>query len=276
MSKCTAAEAVAEMEYWIGYYEKASGSYATTPDKSAFEKNKGSANYTYFGYVCGVQGQPWCAATISTVMLRACGGSQADAKAVLHGVWPYVNCAQVWDAAPDNMKYWSHYQRWTLGKGVRQTYKPIAGDIIVFTDDTKTRSHTGLVYACDGTYVYTIEGNSGNMCRKRSYRLTSAYIYGWIRPVYAAGGAEVTTTVEQYGAALDMGLHVLSKGCAGPEVETLQIMLNGRSTAGLEVDGGFGNATETAVEAYQEANGLYKDGVAGKQTLTHLMTGRKS
>ena len=81
MSKCTAAQAVAEMEYWIGYYEKASGSYATTPDKSAFEKNKGSANYTYFGYVCGVQGQPWCAATISTVMLRACGGSQADAKA---------------------------------------------------------------------------------------------------------------------------------------------------------------------------------------------------
>lgn len=267
MSKCSAAEAVKEMEYWIGYYEKASASYATTPDKSAFEKNKGSNNYTYPGYVCGVQGQPWCAAMVSTAILRACGGSKADAKAVLHGVWPYVNCAQVWDAAPDSAKFWGHYQRWTLGKGERTAYLPQAGDIIVFTDDRKTRSHTGLVYACDGTYVYTIEGNSGNMCRKRSYLLTSAYIYGWIRPDYAASTAEVTTVIEQYGAVCctDPELHVLSKGCAGPEVKTIQrIIVAAGIDAALKIDGEYGPATEAAVEILQEVVGLTGGNIDGK------------
>lgn len=271
MSKCTAAQAVAAMEYWIGYYEKASSSYAQTRAKSAFAQNRGSANYTYPGYLCGVQGQPWCAATVTTAIYEACGGDKASAKAAMYGVYPYVNCAQVWDAAPNNKKYWSHYQRWSLGKGVRQTYKPIPGDIIVFTDNGTTRSHTGMVYACDGTYVYTIEGNSANMCRKRSYLLTSSYIYGWIRPDYASGSAEVTTKVEQYGEELDFKLHALSKGCAGPEVETIQILLNGKSTAGIEVDGGFGNQTKNAVIAFQAANGLTQDGFVGTQTWRKLL-----
>jgi hypothetical protein len=241
--KCTAAQAVKAMEYYVGYYEKATSAYASSRDKDCFTKNKGSGNYTYFGYMCGVQSQPWCAATDTVAILDACGGVKSDAKEVMYGVYPYVNCAQVWDAAPDNKKYWSHYQRWTLGKGVRKTYKPVAGDIIVFSDNGKTRSHTGMVYAVDDTYVYTIEGNSGNMCRKRSYKLTDSYIYGWIRPNYAESSEQPTTRVEKYGKELPNGMHELSKGCAGEEVETMQILLNGRSGAGLEVDGIFGNGT---------------------------------
>lgn len=269
MSKCNPAQAVKEMEYWIGYYEKASGSYATTADKSAFEKNKGSNNYTYPGYVCGVQGQPWCAALVSTVILRACGGSKADAKAVLHGVWPYTVCNQVWDAAPDNMKFWGDYQRFTLGKGTRTRYTPRAGDIIVFTDDKVTRSHTGMVYAADDKYVYTIEGNSGNMCRKRSYLRTSSYIYGYIRPNYAASSAAATTVIEQYGSVCckDPELHVLSKGTAGPEVATIQriIVAAGIDTT-LKIDGEFGPATKTAVMALQKKLGIEQDGAVGKLT----------
>lgn len=268
MSKCSAAQAVAEMEYWIGYYEKASGSYATTPDKSAFEKNKGSANYTYFGYICGVQGQPWCAATVSVVMLRACGGDKAAAKELLYGVWPYTVCNQVWDAAPGNRKFWSRHQRYVLGKGSRTDYPPKPGDIIVFTDDGTLRTHTGLVYAVDEKYVYTIEGNSGNMCRKRSYLLTSSYIYGYIRPQYADGGT-VTTVIEQYGAVCckDPELHVLSKGCAGDEIKTIQRIIYAKGIdRTLTVDGEFGPKTKAGVIELQKQLGITQDGVVGADT----------
>ena len=271
MSKCTPEQAVAAMEYWLDYYEKASNSYAQTRAKSAFSKNKGSANYTYPGYLCGVQAQPWCAAMVTTAILEACGADKTAAKEIMYGVFPYVNCAQVWDAAPDNKKYWSHYQRFTLGKGSRTDYRPKPGDIIIFTDNGSTRSHTGMVYAVDSKYVYTIEGNSGNMCRKRSYLLTSSYIYGWIRPQYAASTSSVTTKVEQYGDAINVSAHVLSKGCAGPEVETLQILLNAKDNAGLTVDGELGPATKTAVEAFQKKYWTNPDGIVGAKTWPKLL-----
>lgn len=265
MSKCTAAQAVSAFEYWDGYYEKASSAYASTRDKSAFEKNKGANNYTYAGYLCGVQGQPWCASQVTTAIYEACGNSKADAKAVMHGVWPYVNCAQLWDAAPSSMK------------GRRGAWTPKSGDVIIFTDDGTTRTHTGMVYAVDGTYVYTIEGNSSNMCRKRSYLKTSTYIYGYVRPAYAAG-AEPVITGELYGAVCckDPELHLLSKGCAGPEVKTVQRIIYARGIdRTMVVDGDFGKATEAGVIALQKQ--LFPnapsewDGEVGAKTWTALL-----
>jgi hypothetical protein len=96
-----------------------------------------------------------------------------------------------------------------------------------------------MVYAVDGKYVYTIEGNSANMCRKRSYLLTDKYIYGWIRPNYrkieeSSSSTSTETTeepikIEQYGSIVfsNPELHLLSKGCAGPEVKTVQRILRG-------------------------------------------------
>lgn len=250
MSKCTAKQAVEAMLYWVGYYEKASSSYAQTRAKSAFTKNKGSNNYTYAGYKCGVQGQAWCAAQVTTAIAEACG-STSDAKSVMYGVYPYVNCAQLWDAAPNSKKFWGDYQRFTLGKGSRTRYKPVAGDVAVFTDNKVSRSHTGMVYASDDTYVYTIEGNSGNMCRKRSYRRDSSYIYGYVKPNYA-DGKDPDVPVEKYGQKLSIGLHQLSKGNAGEEVKTLQILLNKKYDAGLDEDGEFGTATEAAVLKFKD------------------------
>lgn len=277
MSKCTAAQAVAAMEYWIGYKEKASSSYATTRDKSAFEKNAGSNNFTFAGYLCGVQGQAWCAAQVTLAIYEACGNSKELAKEAMYGVWPYVSCEQVWNAAPDSKKFWSYYQRWTLGKGERTTYVPKVGDIIIFTNDGTTRSHTGMVYKVDSKYVYTIEGNSGNMCRTRSYLLTSSYIYGWVRPNYSTSTStdvSTPTTSQQYGevCCTDPELHILSKGVAGSEVEVLQILLNGRANAGLEVDGDFGTKTETAVINFQSIKGLEQTGIVEAKTWKALLS----
>ena len=104
MAKCTAAQAVQAFEYWLGYYEKASALYASTREKSAFVLNKGAGNYTYMGHICGVQGQPWCAATVTTAIYDACGQDKSVAEEVMYGVWPYVACNQLYDAAPSNMK----------------------------------------------------------------------------------------------------------------------------------------------------------------------------
>lgn len=254
------------MEYWVGYYEKATSAYATTRDKSAFTKNAGSNNWTYAGYIAGINGgswAPWCAMQVSLAILEACGSNKADAKAVMHGVYPYTNCGQVYDAAPSSMK------------GRRGSWTPKAGDIIVFTDNGTSRSHTGMVYAVDNSYVYTIEGNSSNMCRKRSYLKTSTYIYGYIRPAYAAGGDVPPVNPEKYGAVVysDVGLHELSKGCAGPEVKTIQRLIYARQiNRNIAVDGEFGPDTKNGVIALQAQLGVAQDGCVGKDTWKAVLT----
>ena len=283
MSKCTAAQAVAAMQYYLDYYEKASSAYSTSRAKSCFPKNKGSNNYTYAGYVCGVQGMAWCAAQVTTAILDACG-NKTDAKSVMYGVYPYTVCNQVWDAAPSDKKIWSYHQRFVKGKGDRVNRYPVAGDIIVFTDDQVNRTHTGMVYACDKTYVYTIEGNSGNMCRKRSYKLTDKYIYGWIHPDYKASSDVTPESGEKYGAKMTVTMHVLSKGCAGAEVETAQILLNAKNKklggklfdGELKEDGIFGPATENAVKAFKDhewEDSAPHNGVIGTGTMDRLLKG---
>lgn len=58
-------------------------------------------------------------------------------------------------------------------------------------------------------------------------------------------------------------------GSSGSGVEELQRMLN-QNGANLTVDGQYGSQTENAVRAYQQANGLSVDGIAGNQTLGKL------
>lgn len=52
-------------------------------------------------------------------------------------------------------------------------YIPEPGDIIFFTKNGRTSNHVGLVVDCDGTTVYTVEGNTGD-------RTTSPYWKGSI------------------------------------------------------------------------------------------------
>lgn len=66
-------------------------------------------------------------------------------------------------------------------------YIPESGDIIFFTKDRQSSYHVGIVTGCDGTTVYTIEGNTGGSntepywhgshVAKVEYALTSAKIF---------------------------------------------------------------------------------------------------
>lgn len=74
----------------------------------------------------------------------------------------------------------------------------------------------------------------------------------------------------------DPELHLLSKGCSGPEVTFVQGILRAagiRDDDGdsLDMDGEFGAKTEQAVKAMQKRLGLDADGEVGKDTWTAML-----
>ena len=88
---------------------------------------------------------------------------------------------------------------------------------------------------------------------------------------------------DQYGANLAVdgvfgnqtasAIQNLKKGSTGDLTAVLQALLicHGYDTGGL--DGDFGNQTDAAVRAFQSDNGLYVDGIAGKNTFERLCNG---
>lgn len=65
------------------------------------------------------------------------------------------------------------------------------------------------------------------------------------------------------------GTPVLRRPASGSAVIRLQERLNAHG-AGLNVDGAFGDATETAVRAFQTSKGLTVDGIVGPETWAAL------
>ncbi len=244
----TREEVLAAFRYYIdggGYYEKASARNLSR-ERSDFAANTGSANYTYMGKLCGCNPGAWCAMMVSTAVYEACGNDRSKARAMLWGRWPQYNCrVMAEDAKAAGLFYWSRYGRQVMGKS-GTSYAPRAGDVIIFTDSWKSMDHTGLVYAADGTNVYTYEGNSGNMARKRSYRLDSAYIYGYC-PLAGYGAQTGTDPLR----ALQQALGVTADGVFGPAttkaaIRAYQRALNREQGAGLEEDGVWGMNTYSA------------------------------
>jgi len=70
--------------------------------------------------------------------------------------------------------------RWS-GRG----YSPHPGDIIFFDyEQDGVLDHVGIVESCDGKTVVTIEGNSGNACKRQTYVKGSLVIAGYGCPAY--------------------------------------------------------------------------------------------
>ena len=73
----------------------------------------------------------------------------------------------------------------TRGRFQSNKYIPHPGDIIFFDWGADgTRDHVGFVERCDGKMVYTIEGNSGDACRRLAYRVGYTEILGYRVPAY--------------------------------------------------------------------------------------------
>lgn len=71
--------------------------------------------------------------------------------------------------------------RWFVEKGrwFNRNISPEPGMIIFFDWDGNGRSdHVGIVEQCEGNMIYTIEGNSNDVCRRRCYAVGSGVIMG--------------------------------------------------------------------------------------------------
>lgn len=160
----------------VGYLEKKNGN--SLYDKTA---NAGNANYTKYGYEMhklypATMDYPaaWCDCFVDWCFVQAFGKDKA--MNMLHKFDDYtVNSAG----------YYKNNKEW---------YKsPKVGDQIFFTDSKGGICHTGIVYAIDNSYVYTIEGNTssasgvvanGGCVAKKKYSLTYNKIAGYGRPNY--------------------------------------------------------------------------------------------
>lgn len=123
----------------------------------------GDKFWKWYGYKSHVA---WCCIFVSW-----CADQCGYVKA---GIIPkYANCR-------DTM-------RWFKAKHQYQntSYTPTEGDIIWFdwNGDGKA-DHIGFVESCDGKGVHTIEGNSHNRCRRKTYPKNSYKILGYAVPKY--------------------------------------------------------------------------------------------
>lgn len=266
MSNFYASKVISIAEAEVGYLEKASPN--NLDDKTA---NAGSKNYTKYArdldaiphfYNFAKQGYAWCDIFVDWIFVQAFGVEAA--KKLL---------CQPDDSYGAGCLFSSRYYKW---KNQLHTSDPKPGDQIFFWNGAKDDiAHTGIVYKVDGTYVYTIEGNTsgasgvvangGGVCKKK-YKLTYDRIYGYGRPAY---DAEEETKKE----GCTVNLPILRQGCKGDSVKALQTLLIGYkySCGGAGADGDFGPATKDAVLRFQSKNGLVADGIVGTQTWTAIL-----
>lgn len=81
----------------------------------------------------------------------------------------------------DGVEWFVEHGQWAK----RGATTPVAGDIIFFSWNSNSKiDHVGIVIGSDANYVYTIEGNSRDKCRVKSYPLNSSVIYGYGLPNY--------------------------------------------------------------------------------------------
>ncbi len=123
-----------------------------------------------------VNGYDWCTQFVDASFLTCFGIDKA--RKMLYRP-QYNNYGAV-------VKYAFNYFK-NAGKGfTKEQYTPKPGDIIYF-QNSKGLSHTGIVVAVTATQVTTVEGNSGKNCwyvAKSTYNKTSSYIYGYGCPDY--------------------------------------------------------------------------------------------
>jgi len=104
--------------------------------KTQLGYREGSNNDTKYGTWYGLPNNPWCAMFVSW-----CARQAGVPKSVI-----------------PNLSYVPHYSTNGAFAIKKSGYTPKSGDIFL----TKSESHVGLVWYTEGSYFYTIEGNSNN------------------------------------------------------------------------------------------------------------------
>lgn len=176
----------------VGYLEKASN--AQLDSKTG---NAGTANYTKYardidaveGLLNGKkQGYAWCTIFFLWLLLQVYGEKAIRRLCYL----PERSLAAGCKFAVSYYQAAGHYGS-----------EPRVGAQIFFSDSSGVPSHTGLVTAVDGVFVYTIEGNTsgaagvvanGGCVAAKAYRRDYGRIHGYGYPAYDTVKEEIDMT----------------------------------------------------------------------------------
>jgi hypothetical protein len=140
------------------------------------------------------------------------------------------------------------------------------GDVVFFdwgqSNSISAIDHIGLVEAqLGGGRIQTIEGNTGDACRRRVR--SASVVAGFGRPAFNKAADWTEKIVKS--------LPELKKGDSGEAVETLQGLLIARSHPEVKVTGRFDAVTDKAVRAVQAWGKVDVDGVVFKDTWPVLL-----
>ncbi len=208
-----------------------------------------NSNKTKYGEWYGMNGVAWCAIFVSWAFDK--GGNPLGK----------VDTPKGFHYCPSGYNYWKANNQLTA--------TPQGGDIVLYDwGKDGLPDHTSIFVKDngDGKTFTAIEGNTSAandsnggtvMKRVRYYSLVLAFVSPMC---YADGWKPLTATPS---------VIVLKKGSVGREVVNLQKALNSKG-AQLTADGFFGAKTEIALMAFQTANQLVADGIAGENTYAAL------
>lgn len=257
----------------VGYLEKETN--AQLDDKTA---NAGDENYTKYardldalGFYNGrKQHVAWCDVFVDHSFVEAYG--MEVALAITFQPYGKSNCGA-------GCKYSRQYYQ----QNGHLFNEPEPGDQVFFySKDKSTISHTGLVYAVDNSYIYTIEGNTssasgvvanGGSVAKKKYKRSYDRLAGFGRPDYgmkASSAVDIPST--NPATAYELGDRTLKKGDKGDDVEDMQenLIKLGYDLGDDGADGKFGSKTDEAVRNFQRSSALEVDGKFGPKSLAAM------
>ena len=150
----------------------------TALDEEGYEE--GSDGYTKYGSWYGLANADWCVMFISW-----CANQAGIMTTSSTGTVPNVPKM----ASTSAMYTWYTNNRRNLAPSMSASSpnRLQVGDIVVINTQNggPVTDHVGIVEKCEDGIVYTIEGNSGDACCRRSYPVGSAEIRGYGVPDYS-------------------------------------------------------------------------------------------
>lgn len=158
----------------LGYKEKETNSQLDNPTANA-----GDGNWTKYArdlhaagyYQSAKNGYAWCDMWVDWIFLQLAGSKEK-------GEW--LECQTGLYGA--GCEWSSNCYRWAN----RFDKNPRSGDQIFF-GKTGAEEHTGIVEKVENGVVHTIEGNTSNMVKRRTYSVNSPRIVGYGHPRFDAG-----------------------------------------------------------------------------------------